>query len=353
MSLVLLAEDEAPMLEMLSAVVQRMGHEPRTAEDGERALQLALAQRPDLIVLDYMMPGIDGLEVVARLKRHPTLKDVPVVMTTAARLPRTDGVDRLLEKPFGLDAFEAVVQESLAGARVAPPPVAEPLVLDVQHEELLNWVVHEIKSPLAVVRMAVDLTAKDVALPDASGRRLRNVVRQIDRVHRLVDALLDASSLAEGRLRVRADEIDLGDVVARTVQSWADAQPDRVFATATPDAPVLVAADEERVAQILDNLLSNAVKHAGGAPRVDVVVAVAGGVAEVRVQDQGPGIDAAAAATLFQRFHRLADARAPGHGLGLYVSSTLARMMGGRLVVDSEPGRGTAFVLSLPVAPKA
>lgn len=354
MSDVLLADDEAPMLEMLSSVVRSLGHSVRAAHDGEEALRLARARRPDLVVVDYMMPGIDGLQVVARLRSDPATRDVPILMTTAGRLPRVDGVDRLLEKPFPLDTFEQAVVAALAGATPPVPAAPEPPPR-LEGEELLDWTVHEIKSPLAVARMAIELTLRssDTRFAEADARRLRGVVRQIDRMHRLVHALLDASSLAAGQLTVRVEEVDLAPLAKKVVDDWRDAWPERTFSFDAPDVPTWVNADPERVVQILDNLLSNAVKHAAASTNIDVVVEVGRGEAHLRVRDRGPGIDAAAAAGLFRRFHRLEGTRAPGHGLGLYIASTLARMQGGRLSVDSEPGRGAVFSFTLPVLPKA
>jgi signal transduction histidine kinase len=173
-------------------------------------------------------------------------------------------------------------------------------------------------------------------------------MRQLKRIDELVNALLDAAQLQDGKLDLETKRVDLCELVDRVSLYWRETHPELVFEVDLPHGDAFVQGDSERLRQIVDNLVSNAVKY-GGAKPIVIELLVEGAVAVVRVIDHGRGIAPDAIAHIFDRFHRVPGQGGRGHGLGLYIAAALARLHGGTLHVDSKLDRGSSFLLTLPL----
>jgi signal transduction histidine kinase len=359
MKVVLLAEDEEGLLESLASIVEGMGHRALTADNGEDALKLAREKKPDLVVSDYMMPRRNGLDLLRALRSDsdPDVARTPFVLVSAARPQRIAADYQFISKPLGLDQFEKAVTDAL---ETAPPKAGglrteltreQESALSLAREEMFNWVAHEIKTPLSSARMNAELIERHLkSVGEGSQvKRAEVVLKQIDRMEALVNSVLEAARLAEGRVVLKKERRDLRELVAAVVTGWRDARQDLQFGLSIGNDPALADFDPERVRQILDNLISNAAKYGQPSPRVEVDVATSETTIEVRVRDFGPGITAAELPLLFNRFHR-GDSTGGGHGLGLFISSALARFHGGSIRAESEPADGSTFTLILPRA---
>jgi two-component system, sensor histidine kinase and response regulator len=353
---ILLAEDEEALAETLAEIITSMGHQVLVAHDGREALRLAKAHRPDLIISDYMMPVRNGVELLEDVTADPDLASVPFVLVSAAAAPRSakERAWKFLPKPVRLESLEAVISEAVARPAAngdAPKPVAasapEPASL---REETLNWVAHEIRTPLSTARLTSEMLRRTLAErgDDLLRAKVDLVLRQLNVIGALVHSVLEAARLTENRMQLDLARGDLRAVVDATVDEWREMHPDVTFEVRAPAAPVTVVHDVVRVRQILSNLLSNAVKYGGDAKRVDVTVEEKAATVAIAVRDEGIGIPAAELPRMFQRFHRVAGNGGEGHGLGLFIASSLARLHRGTLGVRSEPGRGSTFTLELP-----
>jgi signal transduction histidine kinase len=204
---------------------------------------------------------------------------------------------------------------------------------------------HELRSPLARVRAELEVDAAHPASADLQATHA-SVLTQAVTLQRLVDDLLLLARGDSGALRRgSAGPVDLDDAVQRVVGARRDPR------VAVRDVvPVQVAGDAEQLERALRNLLDNAVRHARD--RIEVSLAALGGTAELTVTDDGPGIPAADADRVFERFTRLDDARTDGGaGLGLAIARDIAERHGGSLTLDGR-GEGATFILRLPVAPE-
>src|ERR1043165_735 len=159
MSVVLVADDEPAVLDALSQVVEDLGHQVVRAHDGREALQLAREPKPHLVVTDHMMPRLSGLDLVRQLREDDVLRDVPVLLLSAA-LPMGSGSEAkaFLPKPFELSEFEELVStllaESKAASAPAPEDVSEPPAIA---GERLQWLTGQMTAPLARIRERLDL----------------------------------------------------------------------------------------------------------------------------------------------------------------------------------------------------
>jgi two-component system, sensor histidine kinase and response regulator len=356
---VLIAEDEPALLESYSELITALGHECLLACDGNEAIAVARSHRPDLVVTDFMMPGRTGLEVIAALKRDPLLSALPVILITAGRPRETElrNAWLTLKKPVPLEQFEDAIRKGLAagaaasapgGSSVAAPEDASHITL--AREEMLGWVSHEIKSPLAAALTATQLAMRDLDAgvdPQSLRRRMAIIARQLGRMDELANSILDAAQLQSGNLKLDLEDIDLGEWLNDIVAFWEDLNPEYEF-TLSNGHGVVLSADRERLRQIIENLISNAVKYARSSRRVLVDTEALEDSVRIHVKDEGPGIPPEQLSTIFNRFQRVPGQAGRGHGLGLYIAAALARLHGGLLSVESEVGKGSTFTLTLP-----
>jgi signal transduction histidine kinase len=204
----------------------------------------------------------------------------------------------------------------------------------------------------AVYGAAQTLLLRDKQLDVARARELLEMIAsQAARLTHITEEVLLASRLDRGEVRIRRDEVDVAELTRSTVSAMQ--RPDAVEVRVEARGDVgRAAADGDRLQQVLVNLLDNATKYGGDEPVV-VRLEREGGAVRIAVADSGPGIPPAEQERIFEKFYRVDPqlTRSPsGTGLGLFISRELVHRMGGRLDVQSEPGRGATFVVELPTA---
>ncbi|QSQ26349.1 HAMP domain-containing histidine kinase [Pyxidicoccus parkwayensis] len=231
------------------------------------------------------------------------------------------------------------------------------LRLERQREVQLGFlagVAHDLRNPLQALRAVSASVRPERPLPPEQTLRDRFslVTRQVDRLTRMVDDLLDTSRIEAGQLSLSCDEHDLIELVREAVELHRPVSEVHTLMTCWPQGTLRVWCDGARIAQVLNNLLSNAIKYSpdGGPVRVE-----AGSTADgvwVTVHDSGVGVDASERESIFEPFRRGAAHRAniPGVGLGLSVSRRILEAHGGSIHVESEPGHGSTFRIWLPHA---
>ncbi len=217
-------------------------------------------------------------------------------------------------------------------------------------EDFLSAASHELKTPLTPLKAGLQLARQRLAagqtIPATSFERLE---RQVNRLSRLIENLLDVSRLTAGRT-LSFEQVDLAEAAREAAAGLCGtAAQAGCVVSVHADEPVVGRWDRVRVEQVLMNLLANAFKYAPGAP-VEVTVERAGETARLSVRDYGGGIAAADRERIFRRFER-GTLSVGGLGLGLFLSREIVEAQGGRLTLTSEPGSGATFVVELPLSP--
>jgi signal transduction histidine kinase len=218
--------------------------------------------------------------------------------------------------------------------------------------EVISTVSHELRSPLTSVKGYTSLLLNrwERLGEDQKRMMLEQVHHDADRVTRLVTELLDISRLESGRLVLRRQLVDLVPLVNGVLEKVRMMESNLAAEVQFPENFPQVYADPDKIEQVLTNLVENAAKYAD--PRsLRVTGSVTDGVATVEVADKGEGIPDSDLPRVFTKFFRRAETRPTGSGLGLWISRGLVEAHGGRLVVESEVGRGSVFRFTLPVAP--
>jgi PAS domain S-box-containing protein len=236
--------------------------------------------------------------------------------------------------------------------------VARDITADLESEQLkadfVATVSHELRTPLTPLKgfLSALLQGTVEDTPQAREEYYRIMLNQTSRLERLITDLLEVSSLESGKPVVDVRPIEVTSVIAEHVSESSNTESRRISFT-SPDDPILVHADPFRLGQVISNLVSNALKYSPPGSPVEVSVVRDGEVAIVSVRDEGEGIPLSEQTLVFDRFHRVDSGmtrRTGGTGLGLYIAKRLVEAMAGRLWLTSQPGEGSTFSFSLPLA---
>jgi signal transduction histidine kinase len=223
--------------------------------------------------------------------------------------------------------------------------------LDEAKSRLMRLTAHELRGPLTVIGGFVGFL-RDERMTDVQRCDTIDLVdTQLYEANRIIDQVLDAARLEDGRLELSCYSIDLRDVVREAVdQARVRITRRHSLDSVIPDEVVMIEGDHNRLVTVVSNLLGNAVKYSPDGGEVHCALAVADGSAMVAVTDEGVGIDPVDVPRLFTRFARVGiNHNIPGAGLGLYLSRELARLHGGEITVSSIVGAGSCFSLRLPM----
>ena len=328
-----------------------------TAESGEAALEMMAASVPDILLLDMKLPGMSGLDVLREIRerRHDTL----TVMVTAYATLETAieatkrGAHDFLPKPFTPEDLRVAIRRvvrHLAVQREARRLAEEKRQVRFQFISVLG---HELKAPLAAVEGYLHILKDGSAGSDPAvvARVIDRALVRTEGMRKLIVDLLNMTRIESGQKRRDLAAADLRDAAAAAIETVASAAAARAIEIRleAPDRAPLVA-DRGELDIILNNLVSNAVKYNRDHGRVTIAVDRADGLWRLRVSDTGIGLAAEDAERLFQDFVRIRNERTrmiPGTGLGLSIVKKLAQLYGGHVSVESEPGVGSTFTVTL------
>ena len=329
-----------------------------------------LGQRQVLAVAEPFQPVEESVQRVLTL----LLFTVPVALAGAAAggwwLARKAlrPVERMTSKAeqIGIDRLGGRIAVPRGSDELAHLAVTLNAMLDrLQHgveekQRLVADASHDLRSPLAVMRAELDVSLRGELTPAARGV-LVSVHEEVDRMSRTVDNLLTLAQADEGHLKLLTTPLLLRDRVRATIRALAPAATAKGLALEEREAleagrPDLVDADAQRVDQLLVNLIENAIKYTPSGGAVTVLTWRRDAEVGVTVSDTGPGIPPEDLDHVFDRFFRVDEARrrtSGGSGLGLAICREIVEAHGGRIWVESEAGRGSAFSLALPAAAPA
>jgi signal transduction histidine kinase len=217
-----------------------------------------------------------------------------------------------------------------------------------QKDDVVSIVAHDFRSPLTVIQGFSELMHARSADPETRAL-LEAIGVQADYLTSLADDVLTMTRIESGTMPLEAREVDLAEVAREAIAARSTSPSEVVLDAAGGSSPIH--GDARRLRQVIENLIDNAVKYAPAGTRVTVSVQGTPGGAEVSVADSGPGIAPEEVPGLFQKFSRLAAARRSGvhgTGLGLYICRSIVEAHGGRISVDTAPGKGSVFRVVLP-----
>jgi signal transduction histidine kinase len=334
----------------------------KVATSGVQGLELAVQNpKPDLILLDIMMPGIDGYEVCRRLKADSRTRHIPVIFLSALdkESDELQGLDAgavdFITKPFKLEVVRARINTQLELLRMRQQLQTARLKAEAASQSksvFLANMSHEIRTPMSAIMGMTDLALEKSFDPQQQSY-LETVKLSADSLLALINDILDFSKIEAGQMELDEHPFLLTEAIEaamRTVSILSKEKGLEITLEVDPDVPAAVAGDSLRFRQIILNLLSNAIKFSvKGVIRINVTVEhseLATTTLRVSVTDQGIGIKEDKISSVFSAFSQ-ADSSVSrkfgGTGLGLAICRQLCELMGGTIRVESEYDKGSTF----------
>jgi len=390
---ILLVDDQPARLLSYESILSSLGQNLVMAHSGNEALEKLMTDEFAVVLLDVNMPGMDGFETAALIHEHPRYEKTPIIFITGVHVGE---LDRLQGYKLGAVDYVAIpvvaeilrskvavlvelycqrrelrqLNRSLAEANASLAEANSTLQVEKTREleqlnctlreanrhkdEFLAMLAHELRNPLAPIHNAVQMM-RNPQLPAAQLVWAREVIeRQLGHLTKLVDDLLDVSRITRGKINVQRAPVELATVVSRaveTVQPMLSRQRHELVVNVAPE-PLYIDGDLTRLTQIVGNILSNAIKYTDAGGRIELTAGSIGESVEIRIQDNGIGIEPAALPAVFDLFtqsSQLNGSSQTGLGIGLALAKRLVEMHGGDLQAYSEgSGKGSEFIVRLP-----
>lgn len=354
--LILVVDDQDTNLLVVANVLSEANYELVSAKTGEQALEKIAARRPDLILLDLLMPGMDGFEVCRRIQENPEWATLPIIFVSAAddkelivKALDSGGVD-YVTKPFNKAELLSRVRTHIAlkNAREKAERLAE------DKDELLGILAHDLKNHLGGIQMSASLLAGSKVLENEPRVRTlsENIQHSTERLLQFVAEFL-ANASADHGLCLSLVPVDLAMTATAAARDFSEMarRKEIQLICEIPSEPVMTHADSTCVEQVLDNLLSNAVKFSPRGRSVFVQLTMDENHAYCSIRDEGPGFKEEDHLRMFKRYGRLSarpTGDEPSTGLGLSIVKKMIDAMNGQLVCESPPGQGAKFTFILP-----
>jgi signal transduction histidine kinase len=364
---VLIVDDERQNRQLLELMLAPEGLYLQAASSGEEALAMVAQEPPDLILLDIMMPGMDGLQVAATIKDSVATKNIPIIIITAledrdARMRGLRaGAEELLTKP--VDRAELCVRvRNLLRLKAYGEELDQVRQNEMRYkDEFLSHVSHELRSPLTAIKQFTTILLGGIAgeLNKEQRDYQEIVLRNIRQLQSMIDDLLEVTGIESGKLTIEPVCVSVAEAVTdtfNTLEGTASAKEITLSSDVPGDLPGALA-DPTRLRQILIILLDNAIKFTpdGGAATIRVSLLERDPRSLLfEVSDTGVGITPGTAERIFERhyqvYERIQTSR-KGLGLGLYICKELVVRQGGEIWVERRAEQGTTFSFTLPVFP--
>jgi two-component system sensor histidine kinase/response regulator len=363
---VLVVDDDRVNLRILRGILEKAGYAIAEAGSGEEALTLCDTFQPDLVLLDVILPGMDGFATCRELQQRHRKAAPPVIFITAKNDAddiveglTAGGVD-YVPKPFRQNEVLARILTHLQLRRLMAEQRALVAQLSRANEaknKFLGMAAHDLRNPLASIRgLAEFMRDGVVGALNAEQLDLINTMHTASQsMLDLVNDLLDVATIEAGELRVALAPAALAELVEKSIavaNMEAAKKKTRIVLAASAAGPVLPL-DAAKMRQVVDNLLSNAVKYSPPGSTVTVALHHGGGQCGFAVRDQGPGIPESERDRLFKDFGRLSVKPTGGEkstGLGLAICRKIVEAHGGGITAENQPGGGCEFRVTLPLS---
>lgn len=362
---ILIVDDVMSNVLLLKILLTNEKFQICTAANGRECIEKTKTENPDLILLDVMMPDINGFDTAVMLKGNPATADIPIIFLTALNTPSDlvkgfkAGASDFLTKPFNkVELIMRVMRQiSLVAARRIIVRQNEELRSTISNrDKMYSVIAHDLRSPMASIRMVLNLFVNTVS-PDVIGPELFSLIdkanRESEETHNLLDNLLKWTKSQTGRLNVVYQDFELSDVIPGVVDIFVMiAETKRIKLNCDlGEENLKVHADNDMLKTVVRNFISNAIKFSNEDSVIDIIVRRHGDSAKISVRDHGVGISADRLEHLFHSGETTyGTSNEEGSGLGLQLCKDFARKNGGDVEVESVLGEGSTFSVFVPLA---
>jgi len=345
----ILAIDDTPdNLLLVELALEQEGHRVVSVDNGKAGLQQIEKSPPDLVVLDIMMPGMDGYEVTRRIRKNPSLPFIPILTITAheetSLVKALDsGADEFIRKPVKVDELQARVRSLLRLKHSID-----------QRENFVRCLTHDLRTPIIAANRMLELIGRNSFGPVGDGVRkaINSTVTSNNNLLGMLNNLLDVYCYDVGQKALSFIRVDLGELLSEVVAELRPlAEEKQIPLTLTlPDAAnsgaLSFQGDRLELRRVFVNLVGNAIKFTDTGS-VAVAIEPQRDRLQIEIRDTGIGMSDEDKKLIFQPF-RQGNHKRSGHGLGLHLCQQIVSAHRGKLRVSSEVGSGSTFFVTLP-----
>lgn len=361
-SRILVVDDEANNRKLLQ---QRLKDNYRVsfAINGKEALDVCSKVKPDVVLLDIMMPEMDGFEVCRRLKASETLKKIPVIFITALNETAdkisafsAGGVD-YITKPFQFEEVNARVRThiQLSHQKLELQQAYKKLrEVEALRDSLVHMVVHDMRSPLSAVLGNLELIQIE-NLPAPLNHCINNALSSAKNLSNMMCNLLDVSKMEAGQMNLSITDVNLQDIVNQTIKMFDLIKGNRTLIVVPSDQIALIQADENMLQRVIQNFIDNAIKFTDEKNgKITVYMELINrNQMRLSVTDNGHGIASEHQGKVFDKFFQvelLRNNKTHSSGLGMTFCKLAIEAHGGQIGLNSEVEKGSTFWFELPVS---
>ena len=355
---ILVVDDSPDNVFLIQTILEEEGYDIITAENGPSALAQIEESPPKLVLLDVMMPGMDGFEVTQRIRQNSKLPFIPILLITAYDQPSVAqgldmGADDFIRKPVEVDELLARVRSLLR----LKHSVDERDQIARQREDFVSRLTHDLRTPLVAADRMLILFQQGALgeLSPTMYEAVDTMIRSNKNLLQMVNTLLEVYRFEAGRKTLTFLPVDIYDVLAEVVKELTPLAQDKGLSLELQpekqQQPSKILGDRLELHRVFTNLVGNALKFTDTG---SVTIRLspddrqpASGI-KIEIEDTGQGISDEDRATLFERFRQGSHKRS-GSGLGLYLSRRIVEAHKGSIEVQSELGKGSVFIVRLPL----
>ena len=361
---VLIVDDVISNVLLLKVLLNNEKFQIVTASNGTEALAQVKKEKPDLVLLDVMMPDISGFDVAKQMKADPEMSDIPIIFLTALNSTADIvkgfqvGGNDFISKPFNKEELIIRVTHQIslvAAKRIIVAQTEELRKTIMGRDKLYSVIAHDLRSPMGSIKMVLNLPSETIG--EEMYELLTMANQTTEDVFSLLDNLLKWTKSQIGKLKVVYQELNMVEVVegVSEIFTMVAGLKNIKIVQDMPVVPVVVRADIDMLKTVIRNLISNAIKFSNEGSEVLVSLTEEDGMAIVSVKDSGCGIDEENQKKLLHtdtHFSTFGTNNEEGSGLGLLLCQDFIVKNGGKLWFTSKKGEGSTFSFSVPLLKK-
>ncbi len=350
MNKILIVDDNVDMVKLLRKKLRGEGYDTAEAYDGEECLKQVVKYHPDLIILDVMMPKLNGYEVCKRLRADENTKYIPVLMLTAKSKVEDKveglgvGADDYLVKPFDYKELSARISSLLSSKATHEKLVEKERAEAV--EQMMQEVTHEVRNPLVTIGGFARRVYENLSQDDPNKRYAEMIIHEVMRLEDMIKQLVELKSMAISCI----EPSNINDVIIEAIDIFRQELKEKAIniETALMDNPSLIPSDKKQLKRALCNLIKNSIEAMADVTTKVLKIGsrMSEGYFEIWISDTGRGIPKDKIKKIFDPF---STSKIYGPGLGLTFTLKIIQGHKGTLSVESKPGEGTTFTVRLPL----
>ncbi|GCL43217.1 hybrid sensor histidine kinase/response regulator [Anabaena sp. FACHB-1250] len=360
---ILSVDDTKDNLILVEAILEDEGYHIDSVANGEAALKNVVELPPDLIILDVMMPGINGYEVTRRIRKNPEINYIPILLLTAfdesSVVEGLDaGADDFIRKPFDTEELLARVRSLLR----LKHSIDEQRKMTLQREDFVSRLTHDLRTPLVAADRMLHFFLQEVfcTISPEMKQAINMMIRSNQNLLEMVNTLLEVYRFEAGKKSLNYESCDLTQIATEVVGELSPLAVEKNLIlkldthelNQTGNNGGIVNGDRLELRRVFNNLIANAIKFTDtGSIEVRIFQTLSPtnhpSQIIIEVQDTGYGIAAEDQGTIFERFRQGRNKRS-GSGLGLHLSQCIVEAHGGKIELSSQLGKGSTFTVRLP-----